>query len=57
MDHILYQMLFCIRWYSVYSVSDETGNYLELLTPKIMKLLGSTKNEITKDKNGENKYT
>ena len=28
--------------------------YLELLTPKTMKLLGSTKSKITKDKNGEN---
>ena len=27
--------------------------YLELLTPETMKLLGSTKNKITKDKNGE----
>ena len=27
---------------------------LELLTKETMKLLGSTKNEITKDKNGEN---
>ena len=27
---------------------------LELLTPETMKLLGSTKNRITKDKNGEN---
>ena len=27
---------------------------LELLTPKTIKLLGSTKNKITKDKNGEN---
>ena len=27
---------------------------LELLTPETMKLLGSTKNKITKDKNGEN---
>ena len=26
---------------------------LELLTPETMKLLGSTKNKITKDKNGE----
>ena len=32
----------------------KVGYYLELLTPKIIKLLGSTKNEITKDKNGEN---
>ena len=30
------------------------GYSLELLTPEAMKLLGSTKNEITKDKNGEN---
>ena len=27
---------------------------LELQTPETMKLLGSTENEITKDKNGEN---
>ena len=27
---------------------------LELLTPETMKLLGSTKNKITKGKNGEN---
>ena len=27
---------------------------LELLTPETMKLLGSAKNKITKDKNGEN---
>ena len=31
-----------------------TGSYLEHLTPETMKLLGSTKNKITKDKNGEN---
>ena len=30
------------------------GCSLELLTPETMKLLGSTKNKITKDKNGEN---
>ena len=28
--------------------------YLELLTPDVMKLLGSTDSKITKDKNGEN---
>ena len=28
--------------------------YLELLTPQTMKLLGSTKNNLTKDRNGEN---
>ena len=32
----------------------ETGYYLELSTPETMKLLGSTENKITKDKNGEN---
>ena len=31
----------------------KTGYYLELLTPKTMKLLGSTENKITKN-NGEN---
>ena len=30
------------------------GYTLELLTPETMKLLGSTKNKITKDENGEN---
>ena len=32
----------------------KTGYKLELLTPETMKLLGSTKKEIGKDKNGEN---
>ena len=32
----------------------KTGYYLELLTPETMKLLGSTKSKITKDKNSEN---
>ena len=32
----------------------KTGYYLELLTPKAMQLLGSTKSKITKDDNGEN---
>ena len=31
----------------------KTGYYLKLLTFEIMKLHGSTKSEITKDKNGE----
>ena len=30
------------------------GYYLEFLIPETMKLLGSTKCKITKDKNGEN---
>ena len=32
----------------------KNGYSLELLTPETMKLLGSTKNKITEDKNGEN---
>ena len=32
----------------------KSGYYLELLTPELMKLLGSTESKITKDKNGEN---
>ena len=32
----------------------KNGYYLELLTPETMKLLGSLKSKITKDKNGEN---
>ena len=32
----------------------KTGYYLELLTPETMRLLGSTKSKIIKDKNGEN---
>ena len=32
----------------------KTGYYLKLLTPETMKLLGSTKSKITKDKNGGN---
>ena len=32
----------------------KTGYYLDLLTPETIKLLGSTENKITKDKNGEN---
>ena len=32
----------------------KNGCYLELLTPKTMKLLGSNESKITKDKNSEN---
>ena len=32
----------------------KTWYYLELLTPETMKLLGSTKSKINKDKNSEN---
>ena len=33
---------------------NESGYYLSFLTPETMKLLGSTKIKILKDKNGEN---
>ena len=33
---------------------NKTEYYLKLLMPETMKLLGSTKNKLTKDKNGEN---
>ena len=32
----------------------KTGYYLEVLTPELIKLLGSTKSKINKDKHGEN---
>ena len=32
----------------------KTGYYFELLTPETIKLLGSTENRTSKDKNGEN---
>ena len=32
----------------------KTGYYLEFLTPETVKLLGTTENKITKDKNAEN---
>ena len=59
MDHILY-WIFNI----IFSISLKTGlenmiifrikkgYYLELLTPEMMQLLGSTERNITKDKNG-----
>ena len=35
-------------------ITFKTGYSIELLTPETIKLLGSTENKITKDKNGEN---
>ena len=35
-------------------VENNSGYYLELLSPEAIKLLGSTKSEITKDENGQN---
>ena len=37
-----------------FRVKIETGYYLKLLIPETKLLLGSTKNNITKDENGEN---
>ena len=39
---------------NIFTFKIKNGYNLELLTPETMKLLGSTKNKITKDKNGEN---
>ena len=44
MDRIKNRIVFKIK----------TGYKLELLTPETMKLLGSTKKDVDKDKNGEN---
>ena len=32
----------------------KTGYFLELSTPETMKLIGSTENKVTKDKNNQN---
>ena len=39
---------------NIITLKTQTGYYLELITTESMNLLGSTKNKITKDKNGEN---
>ena len=36
------------------TINTKTGYYFQLLTPEAMKLLGCTKNKITKDENNEN---
>ena len=68
MDHILYQifktiltithnpsiMIYVNKVGNRITFKIKTGYYLEPLTPKTMKLLGSTKSKINKDKNGEN---
>ena len=38
------------------TVEIKTGYYFKLLSPDTMKLLGSTKSKITKDKNEENLF-
>ena len=64
MDHIFYQIFKIIL--IIYQIKHEEkfvnpstfkikrGYYLEPFIPETMKLLGSTKSKITKDKNGEN---
>ena len=42
------------RSVQIYINKITNGYSLELLTPETIKLLGNTKNKITKDKNGEN---
>ena len=69
MDHILYQNILKKHGEKIDKTSGKiyvskienritfkikNGCSLELLTPETIKLLGSTENKITKDKNGEN---
>ena len=57
-DLILYQILKIVlninKTENIIKFKIKAGYYLELLTPETMKLLGSTKSKITKNKNGEN---
>ena len=48
------QLLIILKIENRITFKIKTGYYLELLMPETMKLLGSTKSKITKDKNGEN---
>ena len=68
MDHILYDILkkhreqtdnpsiriYVIKIENRITFKIKTGHYLKLLMPETMKLLGSIKNKITKEENGEN---
>ena len=47
-------MIYVIKWNIELLLGIKTWYYLEILWPETMKLLGSTKSKITKDKNGEN---
>ena len=47
-------MIYVIKWNIELPLGIKTWYYLEILWPETMKLLGSTKSKITKDKNGEN---
>ena len=54
MYHILYQRIYINKIEKRITFKIKTEYYLELLTPETMKLVGSTKNKITKNENGEN---
>ena len=41
---------------NIFTFKIKTGCYLQLLTSETIKLLGSTKNKITKDEDGENVF-
>ena len=51
---INYQYRYTVQSENRATFKIKNGYSLQLLTPETMKLLGSTKNKITKDKNGEN---
>ena len=47
-------MIYVNKIHNSITFNVKTGYYLELLTPETIKLLGSTKSKINKDKNEEN---
>ena len=47
-------MIYVNKIENIITFKIKTGYYLKLLTPETMKLPGSTKSKVTKDKNGEN---
>ena len=51
-DMYIYMYIYIIE--KLITIKIKTGYCLQLLTPKTMKLLGSTKSKVTKDDNGEN---
>ena len=54
MKHLLIMQIYVNRIKNRIKFKIKTGYYLELLSPETMKLLGSTENKVTKDKNYEN---
>ena len=49
-------MIYVIKTENRITFKIKTGYYLELLTPKTMKLLERTKSKITKDEKGKNMH-